>query len=68
MPGLQAADYFLWALQRLYERREDRYVQFLWESFSLVHDLDDMRRASYGEYYTKKRPLTRAALQDLPGI
>jgi hypothetical protein len=23
--GLQASDYFLWALQRLYERREDRY-------------------------------------------
>jgi len=68
VPGLQAADYFLWALQRLYERREDRYIAFLWDSFSLVHDLDDTRRASYGEYYTKKRPLTRAALQDLPGI
>lgn len=68
VPGLQAADYFLWALQRLYERREDRYVQLLWDSFSLVHDLDDTRRANYGEYYTKKRPLTRAALQDLPGI
>ena len=25
--GLQAVDYFLWALQRLYERREDRYVE-----------------------------------------
>jgi hypothetical protein len=68
VPGLQVADYFLWALQRLYERHEDRYVAFLWESFSLVHDLDDTRRASYGEYYTKKRPLTRAALQELPGI
>ena len=29
-PGLQAADYFLWALQRLYERREERYVTLLW--------------------------------------
>jgi hypothetical protein len=67
-PGVQAADYFLWALQRLYERHEDRYVAYLWDSFSLVHDLDDTRRAHYGEYYTRKRPLTRAALQELPGI
>jgi len=27
--GLQVADYFLWALQRLYERREERYVELL---------------------------------------
>ena len=24
--GLQAVDYFVWALQRLYERHEERYV------------------------------------------
>ena len=55
-------------MQRLYEHHEDRYVTLLWDSFSLVHDLDDTRRAQYGEYYTKKRPLTRAALERLPGI
>ena len=32
-----------WALQRLYERREDRYVELLWPSFGVVHDLDDTR-------------------------
>ena len=67
-PGLQAVDYFLWALQRLYERREERYVSLLWPRFSLVHDLDDTRQARYGVYYTKKKPLTLAAIQDLPGI
>ena len=48
-------------------RREDRYVELLWPSFSVVHDLDDTRRNLYGEYYTKGKPLTSAALEDLPG-
>jgi hypothetical protein len=66
--GLQVTDYFLWALQRLYERREDRYLELLWPSFCLVHDLDDTRDKTYGVYYTKKKPLTLAALEELPGI
>ena len=67
-PGLQAVDYFLWALQRLYERREERYVQLLWPAFRLVHDVDDTRQAAYGVYYTQKKPLNAAALGGLPGI
>ena len=67
-PGLQAADYFLWALQRFYERREDRYIEFLWPACHLVHDLDDTRQAIYGVYYTQKKPLTIAAFDGLPGI
>jgi hypothetical protein len=66
--GLQAVDYLLWALQRLYERREDRYVELLWPAFRLVHDLDDTRQARYGVYYSQKKPLELAALGDLPGI
>jgi len=62
--GLQAVDYFLWALQRFYERREERYLHYLWSSFRLVHDLDDTRNAPYGEYYHQKRPLTLAALEN----
>lgn len=42
--GLQAVDYFIWALQRLYERGEDRYVEYLWWAFRLVHDIDDTRK------------------------
>jgi len=67
--GLQAADYFLWSLQRLYERGEDRYVELLWPAFRLVHDIDDTREARYGVYYTQRKPLTAAALmKTLPGI
>ena len=72
--GLQAADYFTWALQRLYERGEDRYVTYLWPRFRLVMDLDDTRQAQYGVYYTQKKPLNRAVLErrlrhkEKPGI
>jgi hypothetical protein len=34
----------------------------------MVHDLDDTRQSRHGVYYTKKKPLTIAALEDLPGI
>ncbi|MBU0510184.1 MAG: DUF3800 domain-containing protein, partial [Chloroflexi bacterium] len=61
--GLQAIDYFLWALQRLYERGEDRYVKYLWPAFRLVHDIDDNRVDRYGVYYTQKKPLTSATLE-----
>jgi hypothetical protein len=61
--GLQAVDYFLWALQRLYERGDDRYVKFIWPLCSVVEDIDD-RRNRYGFYYTKKRPLSLAALSE----
>ena len=60
--GLQAVDYFVWALQRLYERGEDRYVKYLWRAFRIVHDIDDRRAAGYGVYYTQKKPLNAAAL------
>ncbi len=66
--GLQAADYFLWALQRFYEREEDRFLEYLWPSFRLVRDFDDTRHYKYGEYYTQKKPLTSAAKKNLPGI
>lgn len=56
--GLQAVDYFMWSLQRFYERREDRYIELLWPAFHLVYDLDDTRQNAYGRYYTQKKPLT----------
>lgn len=42
--GLQAADYFLWALQRAFERQEDRFIQLVWPKVSLIHDVDDTTR------------------------
>ena len=54
---LQAVDYFLWALQRCFERQEHRYLDFIWEKVSLIIDRDDTRAKGTGEYYTKKRPI-----------
>jgi hypothetical protein len=61
--GLQAVDYFTCALQRLYEKGEDRYVSFIWSAFRLVQDIDDNRQAGYGVYYTQKNPLNASALE-----
>lgn len=55
---LQAIDYCLWALQRMVERREERYFALLRDKFRLVLDRDDDRRHGYGEYYTSRNPLT----------
>ena len=56
-PCLQVIDYYLWALQRLIERREDRFFQVLAPAYRLVLDRDDQRRFGYGEYYTSRNPI-----------
>ena len=55
---LQAVDYFLWALQRCFEKDEHRYLDLMWEKTGLIVDRDDDRRSGAGEYYTRRRPLT----------
>ncbi|MEK6677714.1 MAG: DUF3800 domain-containing protein [Planctomycetota bacterium] len=68
-PCLQAADYFLWALQRLFEKKESRFWDFIGPKVSLVYDIDDVRRNEYGEYYNRRRPLTLEAIEErMPGI
>jgi len=59
--GLQAVDYFLWALQRLYEMDEDRYWETIRSRVKLVYDRDDTRSAAFGVFYTPAKPLTRDA-------
>jgi Protein of unknown function (DUF3800) len=55
--SLQAVDYFLWALQRRYEKSEGRFLELIWQKIGLVHAVDEIGRAAYGTYYTKKKPL-----------
>lgn len=66
--GLQAVDYFLWALQRLYERREERYLQYIWPKVHLIQDIDDTRLAPYGVFYIQKKPPTLATIKNVQGI
>jgi Protein of unknown function (DUF3800) len=56
-PALQAADYFLWALQRHYERGESRFARLIWPKVGVVQAIDETELAPYGVYYTKKKPL-----------
>jgi hypothetical protein len=58
---LQATDYFLWALQRHFERGESRYIDMLWPQVGLVHAVDETAEAPYGVYYTKKKPLHKGS-------
>lgn len=63
VPGLQVIDYFLWALQRLFERGEDRYFEFLRPSYRLIMDFDDKRtRKPYGRWYSDGDPITKEKL------
>jgi hypothetical protein len=62
--GLQACDYLLWALQRFYERQEERYLQALWSKFTRVLDLDAPaskikgKALQSGAEFNEKHPLT----------
>jgi hypothetical protein len=66
--GLQAIDYYLWAIQRLYERGEDRYFAFLAPQFRLIMDFDDKRNATrYGRWYSDSDPLTKEKIMPVEG-
>lgn len=60
-PLLNVADYFCWAIQRVFERGEVRYYNFLKDQISLVVDLYDTTRFQNSDnYYSPKKPLTTA--------
>ncbi len=61
--GLQVIDYYLWALQRLFERGEDRYFELLRPQYRLIMDLDDRRNRRYGEWYSDSNPLSPGKLK-----
>lgn len=58
--GLQAVDYFLWAVQRFFERGEERFVDLIWPKVHWVHDLDVIDDGRRGVRYDKNRPLNLA--------
>ncbi len=60
-PLLCITDYFCWAVQRIFERGETRYYNFLKDKISLVIDLyDHTRWKNSGNYYTSKQLLSSA--------
>src|SRR5579872_1796855 len=66
--GCQAVDYFLWAVQRTYERREDRFLNLIMEKVSAINDRTCLRDQRHGgTFYTRKRLLTVDALKGREG-
>lgn len=55
--GLQIIDYYLRAVQRLFERHEDRFFRLLAADFEAIIDVDDCRRNADGECYNAANPL-----------
>lgn len=64
--GLQAVDYFLWALQRAYEMREAAHIEYLWHHVRVIIDEDDKREKAYGKYYNKRNPLDQRTINLRP--
>jgi len=64
--GLQIVDYYLWALQRLYERGEDRFFNMLAGGYRLIMDIDDTAKKSYGEWFSDSHPLTLDKIGNAP--
>jgi len=65
--GLQVIDYYLWALQRLFERGEDRFFNLVAKDYRLVMDLDDKRNKPYGEWYSDANPLELKKIKPAAG-
>jgi len=63
--GLQVTDYLLWALQRMIERGEARYLTSGASHFRLIMDLDDRRHQPYGEWYSDSNPLSLKTLKPI---
>jgi hypothetical protein len=55
--GLQVVDYYLWAMQRLYERGQERFFRALESQYRLTMDLDDKRNNPCGEWYSDANKL-----------
>jgi hypothetical protein len=65
--GLQVIDYYLWALQRMFERKEDRFFNLLAPGYRLIMDLDDTRNKPYGRWYSDSNPLELKKIKPVAG-
>lgn len=58
-PLLNVADYLCWSVQRVFEKGETRYYDYLSEKIRLVVDLyDTSKYQGHKNYYDKRNPLT----------
>lgn len=53
IPLLQASDYVLWTIQRVYEKKEYRFYNYLKDKIKIVHDILDFK------CYSSKNPMVK---------
>lgn len=56
-PPLQAADYFLWATQRWFERGQARYLEYVWPRVVVLHAMDEATHSARGVFFTQRNPI-----------
>jgi hypothetical protein len=64
--GLMKVEEPLWAVQRMFERGEDRFFLALKDDYRLIVDLDNTINQSHGEWYTNNNPLTLDKIKKPP--
>lgn len=66
--GLQVVDYCLWALNRLVEKKEPRYFEYISTAFRVIRDIDDTRLKPGGTWYrgTASKPIDSSKI--LPAV
>lgn len=47
----------MWAVQRMFERGEDRFFNLLKNDYRIIRDLDDKRMSTLGAIYYDRNPL-----------
>jgi len=58
-PLLNISDYFCWAVQRVFERGETRYYEYISDQVAMVQDLYDFEKwKSGGNYYNRQKKLS----------
>ena len=64
--GLQIVDYYLWAVQRMYERGEDRFFMAVAKDYRLIMDVDNTVNKPYGEWFSDRNPLALEKIKKPP--
>jgi len=58
-PLLAIPDYALWSIQRVFEKGETRYYDYISEIFPLIIDIyDKANYEKWGNYYSRDKKLT----------
>lgn len=65
--GLQVVDYYLWAVQRLFEQTQPRFFNAVAGAYRMIVDLDDKRNNPGGEIYDARNPLTLEKIKPVAG-